>query len=190
MRREYQQRFDLSVLGPLGFNNTFAVAMRPGDAQRLGVSTLSGLAAHAPQLRLGIGYEFLDRSDGYQGLVRTYGLRFAEAPRVMDLGLLYRALQSRQVDVIVGSATDGPIAALGLTVLEDDRHYFPSYYAVPVVRREALERYPRLGGLLNGLAGRISTERMRQLNYEVDGQKQDAQAVVHRFLQVQLGAER
>ena len=93
-------------------------------------------------MKLGVGYEFLERQDGYPGLVRTYNLRFAEAPRVMDLGLLYRALQNRSVDIVAGSNTDGLIAALGLVVLEDDRHYFPPYDAVLIVRPELFQRCP------------------------------------------------
>ncbi|HZU22356.1 MAG TPA: glycine betaine ABC transporter substrate-binding protein, partial [Terriglobales bacterium] len=126
--------------------------------------------------------EFLEREDGYAGLARAYGLHFAAAPRVMDLGLLYRAIQSRQVNVIAGSNTDGLIAALGLVVLQDDRHYFPPYDAVPVVRGETVERHPQVEAALRSLAGRISAEQMRQMNYAVDGKRQDAAEVVKAFL--------
>ena len=128
---------------PLGFNNSFAMVMRGDDARRLGVKTLSQLAGVAPQMRLGVGYEFLERQDGYQGLVKTYDLHFAEAPRVMDLGLLYRALQNRSVDIVAGNNTDGLIAALGLVVLEDDKHYFPPYDAVPIVRPALFQECPQ-----------------------------------------------
>ncbi len=134
VKREYQQKFGLDVMPPLGFDNSFAMVMRGEDARSLGLTKLSQLAPEAPKLKLGVGYEFLERQDGYQGLVRAYDLRFAEAPRVMDLGLLYRALQNRAVDIVAGSNTDGLIAALGLVVLDDDRHYFPPYDAVPIVR--------------------------------------------------------
>jgi len=131
---------------------------------------------------LGVGYEFLERRDGYQGLATTYGLHFAEAPRVMDLGLLYRALQNQQVDVIAGANTDGLIAALNLVVLDDDRNYFPPYDAVPIVRREAIERYPAVREVFARLSNRISAEEMRQLNYEVDGKKRDPAAVASEYL--------
>jgi len=134
-------------------------------------------------MRLGVGYEFLERQDGYQGLVRAYDLKFAEAPRVMDLGLLYRALQSGSVDIVAGSNTDGLIAALGLVVLDDDRRYFPPYDAVPIVRPELFQRFPTATSAFQGLAGRITADQMRQMNYAVDGEKKDAAAVAGEFLQ-------
>lgn len=178
----YARRFNLEVLPSLGFDNTFAMVMRGSDARRLHLKTLSDAAAVAPQLRLGVGYEFIERPDGYKGLVSKYGLKFAEAPRVMDLGLLYRALQNKQVDMVAGSNTDGLIAALDLVVLEDDRHYFPPYDAVPIVRRDTLERHPEVGKALRALSGRISAEDMRRMNYAVDGEKKDAAIVVKDFL--------
>jgi osmoprotectant transport system substrate-binding protein len=183
VKREYLQRFSLDVMPPLGFNNSFAMVMRGDDARRLGLSELSQLAPHAPQMRLGVGYEFLERKDGYQGLVRTYDLKFAEAPRVMDLGLLYRALQNRSVDIVAGSNTDGLIAALGLVVLEDDRHYFPPYDAVPIVRPQLFQRCPTARTAFNQLAGKITAGDMRKMNYAVDGEKRDATPIVREFLQ-------
>jgi osmoprotectant transport system substrate-binding protein len=182
VKREYARRFQLEVMPSLGFDNSFAIVMRGDDARRERVRTLSQLAAVAPHLRMGVGYEFMERPDGYKGLVSAYGLKFAETPRVMDLGLLYRALESRQVDVAVGSNTDGLISALGLVVLEDDKHYFPPYEAVPVVRSETLDRYPRVREVLLRLQGRISAGEMRRLNYAVDGEKKDAAEVVKEFL--------
>lgn len=182
VKREYAQRFGLQVMPPLGFDNSFAIVMRGVDTRRLGVRTLSQLAAVAPQLRIGVGYEFLERPDGYKGLVGTYGLNFAEVPRVMDLGLLYRALESRQVDVAVGSNTDGLIAALDLVVLEDDRHYFPPYEAVPIVRPSACAEHPQVRNALVRLAGQITAEEMRGMNYAVDGEKKDPAVVARDFL--------
>jgi osmoprotectant transport system substrate-binding protein len=178
----YSRRFGLEVLPSLGFDNTFAMVMRGSDARRLRLKTLSDAAAASAQLRLGVGYEFLERPDGYKGLVSKYGLKFTETPRVMDLGLLYRALQNKQVDMVAGSNTDGLIAALDLVVLEDDRHYFPPYDAVPIVRRETLDRHPEVAAVLQQLSGRISAEDMRRLNYAVDGEKKDAAMVVKDFL--------
>ena len=122
----YSRRFGLEVLPSLGFDNTFAMVMRGSDARRLRLKTLSDAAAISGQLRLGVGYEFLERPDGYKGLAAKYGFKFAEAPRVMDLGLLYRALQNNQVDIVAGSNTDGLIAALDLVVLEDDQPLLPA----------------------------------------------------------------
>lgn len=182
VKRDYAQKFQLEVMPPLGFNNSFAIVMRGQDARREGVRTLSQLATVSSHLRMGVGYEFMERPDGYKGLVSTYRLKFAEPPRVMDLGLLYRALQSRQIDVAVGSNTDGLIAALGLVVIDDDKHYFPPYQAVPVVRKETLERHPQVKEVFLRLQGRISAQEMRRMNYAVDGEKKDAAEVVREFL--------
>ena len=141
MKAGYKQRFNLEVMPPLGFNNSFAMIIRGDDAKRMGISKLSELAPYAPGMVLGVGYEFLERADGYQGLARTYELKFRKAPAVMDLGLLYNALQHKSVDIIAGNNTDGLIEALGLVVLEDDQHYFPPYDAVPVARPELLQRF-------------------------------------------------
>jgi osmoprotectant transport system substrate-binding protein len=185
VKQQYEQKFDLDVMPGLGFNNSFAMVMRGEDARRLGVKNLSEFATYAPKMRLGVGYEFLERSDGYRGLVGTYDLKFAEAPRVMDLGLLYRALQSRSVDIVAGSNTDGLITALGLVVLEDDRHYFPPYDAVPIVRPSLLSKFSGSREAFDRLGGQISAEEMRRMNYAVDGEKQDAAAVARGFLQQQ-----
>ncbi len=182
VRKQYADKFGMEVLPSLGFDNTFAMVMRGSDARRLKLKTLSDVAAVAPQIRLGVGYEFLERPDGYKGLASKYGFKFKEAPRVMDLGLLYRALENNQVDLVAGSNTDGLIAALDLVVLEDDRHYFPPYDAVPIVRRQTLEQHPEIRSALGGLSGRIDAEEMRRLNYAVDGEKKDAAAVVKEFL--------
>ena len=186
VREKYASTFGVEVFPSLGFDNTFAMVMRGNDARRLRLKTLSDAAAIAPQLRLGVGYEFLERPDGYKGLVAKYGLQFREAPRVMDLGLLYRALQNNQVDIVAGSNTDGLIAALDLVVLEDDRHYFPPYDAVPLVRRETLQRYPWVATALQRLSGRIGAEDMRRMNYAVDGEKKDAATVVKSFIEKRL----
>src|SRR5271157_142705 len=182
VREDYRRKFNLDVMPPLGFNNSFAMVMRGDDARRLAVSTLSQLARVAPQLRLGVGYEFLERQDGYKGLVSTYGLKFAEAPRVMDLGLLYRALQSKSVDVVAGNNTDGLIAALGFVVLEDDKHYFPPYDAVPVVRPQLFQECSQARAAFERLAGRITADDMRKMNYAVDGERKDATEVARAFL--------
>ena len=181
--REYRQKFGLDVMPPLGFNNSFALVMRGEDARLWGLTRLSQLARYAPQMRLGVGYEFLERQDGYQGLVRAYDVKFAQEPRVMDLGLLYRALQNRAVDVVAGSNTDGLIAALGLVVLDDDRHYFPPYDAVPIVRPSLLSGFHGAQPAFDLLAGRISADEMRTMNFAVDGEHKDAKLVAGEFLQ-------
>jgi glycine betaine/choline ABC-type transport system substrate-binding protein len=165
---------------PLGFDNTFALVVRSEDAARAGVRTISDAAARAAEWRAAFGYEFKEREDGYPGLARAYGLQFKEV-RTMDLGLLYRALVDRQVDVVAGNATDGLIEHLKLTVLADDRRYFPPYHAAPVVRREVLERHPGLARAIGSLGTKISAETMRRLNYAVDGEHRSPASVVREF---------
>ena len=182
VKSEYAQRFNLSVGEPFGFNDTFAIEIRGEDARRLGLKTISQAAAYAPQWRAGFGYEFMERPDGYKGLAATYGLRFAAPPRIMDLGLLARALKDKQIDLAAGNTTDGLIPALDLFVLEDDKHYFPPYEAVPIMRQEILGRHPEVGDALKVLARKMSDAEMRELNYKVDGQKRDVKEVVREFL--------
>ncbi len=177
------EKFGLEVGPPLGFDDTFAMVIRGEDARRLHLKTLSQAAAFTPQWRAGFGYEFMERPDGYKGLVASYGLRFAEAPRIMNLGLLTRALTARQVDMIAGNNTDGLIPALDLFVLEDDHHYFPPYEAIAIMRRQMLQQHPEVGAAIDALAGTISDDDMRRLNYAVDGQHRDAARVVRQFLQ-------
>ncbi len=155
--------------------------VRGEDAQSLKLRNISDMAPHAPQWRAGFGYEFMERSDGYKGLASAYGLKFAAEPRIMDLGLLYRALKEHQVDVVAGNSTDGLITALGMVVLEDDRHYFPPYQAVTIVRGGALRQHPDLRGALDALGGKISDADMRQMNYAVDGAQRDPAAVAREF---------
>jgi osmoprotectant transport system substrate-binding protein len=158
------------------------MVIRGEDARRLHIKTLSQAAAFSSRWRAGFGYEFMERPDGYKGLVASYGLRFAEAPRIMDLGLITRALKEHQVDLIAGNNTDGLIPALDFFVLEDDHHYFPPYEAVGVMRGEMLKSHPEVGAALGELAGAISDDDMRRLNYAVDGQHRDAADVAREFL--------
>jgi len=181
VKQQYAQRFGLEVTEPLGFENTFAMVVRSDDAERLHLKNMSDLEPIAPKWHAAVGYEFLERPDGYQGWSKTYGLKFAETPRVMDLGLLYRALTQHQADIVAGNSTDGLIATLHLVPLRDDRHYFPPYDAVPIVRRKALEENPALRAALADLAGKISAEEMREMNAAVDAGQRDVRAVVREF---------
>jgi osmoprotectant transport system substrate-binding protein len=181
VREEYQKRLSLEVGPPLGFNNTFAIVVRGEDAARLKLRDISDMAPHAHEWRAGFGYEFMERPDGYRGLARSYGLQFASEPRIMDLGLLYRALEDKQVDVVAGNSTDGLIAARGMVVLEDDRHYFPPYQAVAIIREAILRDNAGLREAVHSLGGKISAEEMRRMNYAVDGEQRDPAEVVRDF---------
>jgi osmoprotectant transport system substrate-binding protein len=181
VRRLYASRYGVTAADSLGFENTFAMVIRGDDARRLQISTLSQAAPYTPGWRLGVGYEFEQRPDGLPGLSAAYNLHFGGAPRTMDLGLLYRALNAHQVDMIAANSTDGPIQAFGLVALQDDRHYFPPYDAVPLVRTDALRRWPQIAVALHALAGRISAKDMRAMNEAVDGQRRDPAEVVREF---------
>ena len=181
VRNLYQSKYQITVGPPLGFENTFAMVIRGEDAQRLHLTTLSEAAKYTPQWRLGVGYEFEQRPDGLPGLESAYGLMFAGDPRTMDLGLLYRALEAHQVDMIAANSTDGQIQTLGLTVLEDDKHYFPPYQAVPLVRDQALQQWPMIGDAMQSLAGKITAREMRAMNEAVDGEHRDPADVVRDF---------
>lgn len=182
VKNEYETRFGLTISPPFGFNDTFAMEIRGNDARRLNLKTLSQAAAVAHQWHAGFGYEFMERPDGYAGLAAAYGLHFAAPPRIMDLGLLAPALKDHQIDIAAGNATDGLIPALDLFVLEDDRHYFPPYEAVAVIRGQILQQHPEVGEAIAELAGKISDQEMQRLNYALDGQRRDAKDVAHEFL--------
>ncbi|MGA9392935.1 MAG: glycine betaine ABC transporter substrate-binding protein [Candidatus Sulfotelmatobacter sp.] len=182
VKREYEKRFGMTLSPAFGFNDTFAMEIRGEDARRLNLKTLSQAAEFAPHWHAGFGYEFMERPDGYAGLAAAYGLHFAGPPRIMDLGLLAPALKGRQIDIAAGNATDGLIPALDLFVLEDDRHYFPPYEAVAVVRKQTLQEHPEVTQAIAALGDKISDQEMQKLNYALDGQHRDAKAVAHEFL--------
>ena len=181
VQERYRAQFGVEVMPPLGFNNTFAMVVRGEDAAKLHLRTISDIVPYAPKWRAGFGYEFMERPDGYRGWVAAYGLHFAGEPSILDLGLLYRALADKQVDIVAGNSTDGVITALGMVALEDDRHYFPPYEAVPLARRDTLDRHPEAGAALAQLTGKISEDEMRRMNYAVDGEHRDPAEVVREF---------
>jgi len=178
----YQSRFGVEWTEPLGFNNTFAIIVRKSDAEQFGLKTISDAAPRTSNWVAGFGYEFIEREDGYPGLVKTYNLRFPSEPRVMELGLTYKAVAGHQVDLIAGNSTDGLIGALRLVVLEDDKHYFPPYDAVPLVREAVIAKHPEIREALRALGGKVSEEQMRLMNYAVDGEHKDVKQVVKEFL--------
>ena len=182
VKKEYEEKFKVATSQPLGFENTFAILIRGEEARSLNLKTISDVVPHAPRWRAGFGQDFKSRADGYPGLARTYGLKFAEV-REMDLSLTYIALASKQIDLIAGNSTEGRLVTLDLVQLQDDRRYFPPYEAVYFVRQDSLARVPALEEVLRKLANSISTEEMRRLNYEVDGNKRDTRQVVGEWIQ-------
>jgi|SRR5215813_9530675 len=182
VKQEYSDKFKVATSQPLGFENTFAILVRGAEARRLNLKTISDAVPDARSWRAGFGQDFMSRADGYPGFVKAYGLQFREQPHEMDLSLTYIALASGKVDLIAGNSTEGRISALDLFQLEDDKHYFPPYQAIYFVRQDALERLPVLQEVLNKLANAISTDEMRHLNYEVDGNKRTQADVVREWL--------
>ena len=182
VKRDYAEKFDVEVSPPLGYENTFAILVRGLDARRLNLKTISDAVPHAREWRAGFGQDFMSRADGYPGFARAYNLQFAAAPREMDLSLTYRALAAGQVDLIAGNSTDGLINALDLFQLADDRHYFPPYEAVILIRRDTLARVPAANDVLRLLGGKLSTEEIRRLNYEVDGNHRDKRDVAREWI--------
>src|SRR5882724_11951636 len=190
VKREYSDQFNLWVSDPLGFDNTFAILVRGEDARRLNLRTISDAAKYARQWRAGFGHDFMVRQDGYPGFSRSYGLQFSSVSD-MSLDLTYTALSTHKVDMIAGNSTDGRIAGLDLVQLEDDKHYFPPYQAVFVIRRGVEDLAPDSSGaplvhplvlVMMKLEGAISTDEMRKLNFEVDSQKRDKKNVVREWL--------
>lgn len=194
------RRFGLGAAVKLGFNNTYALALLDSEAARLGLRTIGDLANH-PQLRLGLGHEFLERNDGWPGLRQAYGL--PHPARGLDHGLAYEAIAQRQIDVMDIYATDAKIARYALRILEDDRGYFPEYDAVLVYRLDLPERFPKAWAALQQLEGAIGPDRMIAMNARAElegttfeevaaaflGRAGEGKAVPTRFLDKLFGSD-
>ncbi len=179
---EYRRQFKIKWLGLYGFNNTYALAMPRALAEQWQLETFSDLARHSDAFTFGAEYDFFEREDGYNGLVKAYGFRF-KGRKDMDIGLKYEAVKSGQVNVINAFSTDGQLQQYQMKVLRDDRNYFPTYYAATLVKEETLQKYPELEGVLNRLNGKISDQEMTDLNYQVEIDKKEPAAVATQYLQ-------
>jgi osmoprotectant transport system substrate-binding protein len=182
VRSEYKRRWNIEWIDPFGFNNSFAMVIRGDEARRGKLETLTEAAQYKKDWIMGAGYEFLQRPDGFPGLVKTYGLSVKGTPASMDLGLLYQALGQKQVEMVAASATDGMLSVLDVKALRDDRSYFPPYEAAALVRADALATFPGLRAALQELAGAIPTATMQRLNYQVDGKHRAVAEVAAEFL--------
>ena len=182
VRTEYRSQMALEWLDPLGFSNTFALAVRGEDARTRYLETLSDAANDPAGFTLGAGYEFLTRPDGFGILNSAYPIRWVGAPKSMDLGLLYTALQQKKVDMVAASSTDGMLSVLDIKVLKDDKQAFPPYQACYVVRADTLAAFPELRKALSELSGKMTDEGMRKLNYEVDGKHRPVPEVAKDWL--------
>lgn len=182
VKEAYRKRFNLVWLEPLGFNNTYTLTMRGKQAEGYNIKTISDLAAWKDKLIAGFTHEFSERPDGYPNLIEHYGFEFAQKPREMDPGLMYIAIANEEVDIICGFATDGRILAFHLVTLEDDKNFFPPYYAAPVIRQQTLDKYPEIARVLNQLGGKIDDNTMVKMNYEVDEKGREPKKVATQFL--------
>ncbi len=178
-KSEYADKFKLAVSPPLGFSNDFAILIRGDVARKNNLKTISDAVPLAKNWQAGFGQDFMSRADGYAGFAKAYGFNFAKQPREMDLSLTYRALRSGELDIIAGNSTDGLIAALDLYQLADDKHYFPPYQAVFIARQDVAET---LHDTFDNLKNAISTDEMRRLNYEVDGNKRTPKDVASEWI--------
>lgn len=180
----YQEKKHLVWLKPFGFNNTYTLTMRTEQADQLGIQSISDLANFTPELLLGATHEFLERPDGYKGIADVYHLNFIGVS-AMDPGLTYGACRDGKVDVIDAFATDGRIPAFNLKVLKDDKHFFPPYYAAPVIREATLQKHPEIADALNALSGKLTDKAMAELNAKVDLEKKDPKSVAKEWLLAQ-----
>jgi osmoprotectant transport system substrate-binding protein len=182
VKKEFAERFAIQWLEPLGFNNTYAIAVKESFAQKNKLAKVSQLALLSSNLKFGAEHEFFDRQDGYDGMVSVYGLRFQGEPVKMDVALKYQAIVEDKINVTDAFSTDGQLIRYKLRILEDDRNFFPPYYAAPVIRQQTLEKHPELEEVLNMLAGKISDAEMQQMNYEAECEKISIKEVVRHFL--------
>lgn len=182
VKQIYQEKFNLTVMPSLGFNSTFAIAIRGKDARNFNIKNISEVAKYTPNWQAGFGPEFLIREDGYRGLAKTYNLKFGKPPIEMDLGLLSQALATNKVDLIAGNATDGLIPVLDLVILNDDKQYFPPYEVVPIFYTKTLIKYPQIQDTINQLLGLISLEEIQKMNYLVDSKKNSVEDVAKDWL--------
>ncbi len=181
VKTQYPTKFHIDWMQPIGFNDTYAVAVPQAIATQYNLKTISDLAAVASKLTFGAEPEYYTRPDGYAGLTGAYGLKFA-AKKELNVGLKYEAVASNQVQVIDVFSTDGALIKYNMVVLKDDKSFFPPYYAAPIVREDLLKAYPQIPAILNALAGKLDDVSMQKLNYQVDVQKQSDTVVAKQFL--------
>ncbi len=182
VQKEYNEKYQIKWLEPLGFNNTYTTAVPREMAEQYNLKKTSDLKPYAKDLIFCAEQEFFNRDDGYKCFIKTYDLKFKDT-KAIETNLKYEAIGAKKVDVVDAFSTDGELITYNLVILEDDKGFFPPYYCAPVVRMDTLQKYPELEEVLNLLAGKISDSDMQQLNYQVKEQKKDAAQVAKDFLQ-------
>ena len=181
VKTHYDKELKLRWLKPTRINNTYVLVVLPETAQKHNLKTLSDLAKVSKQLSLGAGPEFRTRKDGIPGLKAKYGMEWKE-DRQFAIGLRYQALANKQVDVIDGYATDGQISAQKLVKLEDDKRLWPPYFVAPVTRPQALKDHPKAEDILDRLSALLDEASMSEMNWRVDGNKEEPKDVAKDFL--------
>lgn len=179
---QYPEEFDVKWLKPWGFNNTYGLALLPETAEKYDLKTFSDLEDIAGELTLGTDQEFPIREDGLPAFEEEYGFSFGDVTSG-DIGLMFAALLDGEVDILNSYATDGRIPAYGLILLEDDRKFFPPYYAAPVVRQDTLDENPELEDVLNQPAGMIDDLKMAEINNLVDGEGYEPRDAAQQLLE-------
>lgn len=181
MQKEYQDSLHMQWIGMYGFNNTYGLVVRDEIAKKYNLQTYSDLKAVSGQLTFGAEYDFFEREDGYDALCKTYGLSFKETMD-MDIGLKYQAINQGKIDVMVIFTTDGQLSVSDVTVLQDDKNFYPSYLCGNVIRSQVLEEHPELMDIFHQLTDMISDEDMAQMNYAVESQDNEPREVAETFL--------
>lgn len=185
VKQAYNEEYSMTWLAPFQFNNTYAIAMREDHAEELGIEKISDLVSHTPHLSLGSDFYFFEREDGFDNFNAVYGLEWGDS-KGMDPGLMYSAVRDEQIDAITAYATDGRIPRFNLKILEDDKGFFPPYFAAPVIRNEVLEKHPEIADILNELAPHLTMEKMAELNSIVDIDGEKSSKVARDFL-IEIG---
>ncbi len=181
VKEQYPKQFHIDWLQPIGFNDTYAIAVPKALAAQYNLKTISDLIPVASKLVFGAEPEYYSRPDGYPGLISAYGLKFA-SKKSLNVGLKYEATANNQIQVVDVFSTDGALIKYNLVVLQDDKQFFPPYYAAPIVREDILKAHPEVATILNKLAGKLDNPTMQKLNYQVDVQKMNADDVAKQFL--------
>lgn len=184
VKKQFQSKYQITWLKPIGFNDTYAMVMRQSEAKKLGITNISQLAKKSGNLVLGTEQDFITRHDALPAMKKLYDTHF-KSVKAMAIGLKYKALVDKKVDVIDGFSTDPQIPQFHLVVLKDNKHLFPPYYAVPIIQDSTLKKHPELKGILNKLAGKISDSEMQKLNEQVNGQKKSPKEVAQTWLKSQ-----
>ncbi len=179
-KKDFAANYNIDMLKPIGFNNTYVMAVRKDFAKKNNLETISDLAKISKGVTAGVTMDFANRPDGYLGLQKTYGLNF-KSVKGIDGGLRYNSIEKGETQVLDAFSTDGLIKKFDLKLLKDDKNFFPPYYAVPIVRADTLKKYPQLNGVLQLLQGKITDDEMRTMNYKVDNGAQ-SRTVAEDFL--------